>query len=111
MGKLIVIVVLVIALLVGLAKLGIIPVDLGSSAAAAKTPAAEQQAQQQPQPAPVAAAGQQEPLRPAAAEAEKGAIQSTLEYGAGYTQFKAMQYSRKKLDALNKKNQDRISKQ
>ncbi|MBT3376816.1 MAG: hypothetical protein HN742_09810 [Lentisphaerae bacterium] len=31
---------------------------------------------------------------------EKGAVQSVMEYGVGYTQFKAKQHSKKKLDKI-----------
>jgi len=43
-----------------------------------------------------------------AAPKEKGAVDSVLEYGVGYTQFKAKQRSSKKLDDIQKKHNQAI---
>jgi len=50
------------------------------------------------------------PKQTSAPREEKGAVQSVMEYGVGYTQFKAKQHSKKKLDKISESHTKDIEK-
>lgn len=92
---------LFIVILVLLAKLGII--DTG---APPPEPVKQTQKSRPKPPSEVRST----PKQTSAPREEKGAVQSVMEYGVGYTQFKAKQHSKKKLDNITKSHTKDIEK-
>lgn len=101
MKKFVIFVVLVLLALLVLARLGII-----SSPESEPQPGNTTQTQQV-KPSTAASAKPED----SGAKQEKGAVDSMLEYGVGYTQVKAKQRSSKKLDAIQQKHNQAIADQ
>lgn len=101
MKKLLIFGFLFLVILVVLAKLGII--DTGEPP---PEPVKQTQRARPKAPAEVRSA----PKQVAPPQEEKGAVQSVMEYGVGYTQFKAKQHSKKKLDNITDSHNKDIEK-